>query len=152
MSEQDVQLVRGVFEAINRRDVQAVLDAFHPDADMSTLTSELVQGKAYRGHTGIREYFSSFADVWEELQLDPDEIRDLGDRILVIGRWTSRGRESGAEVESPAAWIFVVRDGRIDLSRAYRDADEALSDPVGRRPASSTSASRGRAGRPPRPC
>jgi uncharacterized protein (TIGR02246 family) len=128
VSEQDVKLVRRVFDAINRRDVQAVLEAYHPDADMSTLTSELVQGKAYRGHTGIREYFSSFADVWEELRLEPEEIRDLGDRILVIGRWSSRGKESGAEVEAPAAWLFAVRDGRVLFSRAYRDADEALGD------------------------
>ena len=128
MSEADVQLVRTVFDAINRRDVQAVLDAYHPEADMSTLTSELVQGKAYRGHSGIREYFSSFADVWEELRLEPEDIRDLGDRILVVGRWSSRGKESGAEVESPAAWIFAVRGGRIVFSRAYRDAEEALSD------------------------
>jgi uncharacterized protein (TIGR02246 family) len=132
VSETDVQLVRDVFDAINRRDVQAVLDAYHPDADMSTLTSELVQGKAYRGHTGIREYFSSFADVWEELRLEPEEIRDLGGRILVVGRWASRGKESGAEVEAAAAWIFAVRDGRIVFSRAYRDAEEALGDPAAR--------------------
>jgi uncharacterized protein (TIGR02246 family) len=131
VSEADVQLVRAVFDAINRRDVQAVLDAYHPDADMSTLTSELVQGKSYSGHTGIREYFSSFADVWDELHLEPEEVRDLGDRILVVGRWSSRGKESGAEVESPAAWIFAVRDGRIVFSRAYRDAEEALSDSDG---------------------
>jgi uncharacterized protein (TIGR02246 family) len=128
VSEDDVQLVRAVFEAINRRDVQAVLDAYHPDADMSSLTSELVQGKAYRGHAGIREYFSSFADVWEELRLEPEEIRDLGDRVLVVGRWSSRGKESGAEVESPAAWLFAVRQGRVVFSRAYRDAEEALGD------------------------
>jgi ketosteroid isomerase-like protein len=117
-----------VFDAINRRDVQGVLDAYHPDADMSTLTSELVHGKAYSGHSGIREYFSSFADVWEELRLEPEEIRDLGDRILVTGRWSSRGKGSGAEVESPAAWIFVIREGRVIFSRAYRDAEEALAD------------------------
>lgn len=128
MSEQDVQLVRRVFDAINHRDVDAMLAAYHPDADLSTLTSELVQGNAYRGHTGIREYFSSFADVWEELRLEPEEIRDLGGRVLVVGRWSSRGRESGAEVESPAAWIFGVRDGRIVFTRAYRDAEEALGD------------------------
>jgi uncharacterized protein len=136
VSEQDVELVRTVFDAINRRDVQAVLDAYHPDADMSTLTSELVQGKSYRGHTGIREYFSSFADVWEELRLEPEEIHDLGrDRILVVGRWSSRGKESGADVESPAAWLFGIRHGQIVFSRAYRDADEALGDASERRDA-----------------
>ena len=145
MSEQDVELVRTVFDAINRRDVQAVLDAYHPDADMSTLTSELVQGKSYRGHTGIREYFSSFADVWEELRLEPEEIHDLGrDEILVVGRWSSRGKESGADVESPAAWLFGIRDGKIVFSRAYRDADEALSDAsLGRAAGGALSDSRG---------
>jgi uncharacterized protein (TIGR02246 family) len=132
VSQADVELVRRVFDAINRRDVQDVLDAYHPDADMSTLTSELVHGEPYRGHEGIREYFSSFADVWEELHLHPEEIRDLGDRILVSGRWTSRGKGSGADVESPAAWIFAVRDGRIVFSRAYRNAEEALGDSEGR--------------------
>ncbi len=117
MSQQDVQLVEGVFEAINRRDVQAVLDAYHPDADMSTLTSELVQGKAYRGHTGIREYFSSFADVWEELRLEPEEIRDLGDRILVVGRWSLAGQgERGRGGVT----------GRLDLRRPRR-ADRLLA-------------------------
>lgn len=120
--------MRRVFEAINERDVDAMLAAYHPDADLSTLTSELVQGNAYRGHSGIREYFSSFTDVWEELHLEPEDIRDLGDRILVVGRWSSRGKESGAEVESSAAWVFAVRDGRIVFTRAYRDAEEALGD------------------------
>src|SRR3954453_6116387 len=152
MSEQDVQLVRQVFEAINRRDVQAMLDAYHPDADMSTLTSELVSGKPYRGHSGIREYFSSFADVWEELRLEPEEIRDLGDRILVVGRWSSRGRESGAEVESPAAWIFAVRDGRVVFSRAYRDAEEALGDSDAAARASPPSGSSATSRPPTRPC
>jgi ketosteroid isomerase-like protein len=128
VSEENVELVRRVFDAINRRDVQAVLDAYHPDADMSTLTSTLVRGEGYHGHTGIREVFRSFADVWEELHLEPEEIRDLGDRVLAVGRWSSRGRGSGADVESPAAWMFAVRAGRIVFSRAYRDADEALSD------------------------
>jgi uncharacterized protein (TIGR02246 family) len=128
VAAEDVQVVRRVFDAINDRDLQAMLDAYHPDADMSTLTSTLVHGKAYQGQSGIRDYFSSLADVWEELRLEPEEIRDLGDRVLVIGRWSSRGRGSGAEVESPAAWVFAVRDGRVVFSRAYRDAEEALAD------------------------
>jgi uncharacterized protein len=128
VGRQDVELVRHVFDAINRRDVQAVVDAFHPDADMSTLTSELVRGDSYHGHEGIREYFSSFADVWDRLHLEPDEVRDLGDRILVLGRWSSRGRGSGAEVESPAAWLFAIRDGKIGFCRAYRNEAEALAD------------------------
>jgi hypothetical protein len=36
--------------------------------------------------------------------------------------------ESEAEVESPAAWLVEFGDGRIRRLRAYRDADEALSE------------------------
>jgi uncharacterized protein len=135
VGEQHVSLVRRMFDAVNQRDLQGVLDAYHPEGEMFTLTS-LVRDEAYQGHQGIRDFFSSAADVWEELRLDPEEFRDLGDAVLVTGRWSSTGRGSGAEVESRAAWLFEFRDGRIYSSRAYQDAEEALSARPGPPPTS----------------
>jgi ketosteroid isomerase-like protein len=124
-----------MLDAFNRRDIQGVLESYHPDGEMFTLTS-LLRGEPYHGHEGIREFFSSSADVWASIHLEADEVRDLGDAVLVTGRWSSTGRDSGAAVESKAAWLFEFRDGRIFSSRAYQDAEEALS---ARRPPPRTS-------------
>jgi uncharacterized protein len=128
VSEANVTLVQGWFEAFNRRDIEAVLAAFSPDARMATLTSSKLWGGAYQGHDGIREYFDSFAEVWDEMRLFPEEFRDLGDTVVVTGHWRSRGRGSGAEVETPSTWVFTIADGRITASRVFRDTDEALRE------------------------
>ncbi len=122
-----MRLVLGVFDAVNRRDIEAVLGAYSPDAQMVTLTSAFLQGRGYEGHDGIRDYFSSMADVWQDLTLSPEEATDLDGHVLVRGHWRSRGRGSGAEVDAPAAWLFTVESGQISNSRAFRDVDEALA-------------------------
>ena len=43
-------------------------------------------------------------EAFDEIQIEVSEIRDLGDRLVAIGRTRTRGRESGAETESPIAW------------------------------------------------
>jgi uncharacterized protein len=126
VGEQNISLVNRMLDAFNRRDIGGVLAAYHPDGEMFTLTS-LLGGEAYHGHQGIRDFFSSSADVWEQVRLEAEEVRDLGDAVLVTGRWSSTGKGSGAEVESEAAWLFEFRDGRIFSSHAYQDAEEALS-------------------------
>ena len=55
-----------------------------------------------------------------------DELRDLGDRVLVLGSVEGRGRGSGVEVDSPLAIIFDFRDGKMSHSKAYLDHSEAL--------------------------
>jgi ketosteroid isomerase-like protein len=127
VSDDGVRIVLSVFDAINRRDLATMLSAYAPEAEMVTLTSGLVHGGGYRGHPGIRAYFDSFADVWEELELSADEVRDLGEQVLVRGRWRSRGKGSGVRVEAPAVWLFTLEDHRITASRAFRDMDEALA-------------------------
>ena len=36
-----------------------------------------------------------------DIRLELPEIRDLGDRLVAIGRLRARGKASGAETESP---------------------------------------------------
>lgn len=127
MSDADVRLVLGVFDAINRRDVGAVLDAYEPDAQMVTLTSSFLQDSGYEGHEGIKDYFSSMVDVWQDLTLSPEDTTDLDGHVLVQGHWRSRGKGSGAEVNAPAAWLFTIAGGKISDSRTFRDVDEALA-------------------------
>jgi ketosteroid isomerase-like protein len=67
-------------------------------------------------------------DDWEDYHPISEEFRDLGDgRVLVLGRFHARGRASGVEVESPAAWVSEVRGGKIFRVRIYADEPSALA-------------------------
>jgi ketosteroid isomerase-like protein len=51
----------------------------------------------------------------------------LGDKVLAIGAWISRGRASGIDGRMPIAVIFTVRDGKIALHEWFMDHDSAIA-------------------------
>ena len=81
----------------------------------------------YVGAAGIREYFRDMAEIWESIEFVPEEIRDLGDRLLVIFRQRARGRGSGVDVENRAACTYRLRDGVLIELRSYPEVAEAAA-------------------------
>ena len=50
--------------------------------------------------------------AWERpITIEADEFISSGDRILVLVRWSGRGKESGAEIEGEGAHLWTFRDG-----------------------------------------
>ncbi len=80
----------------------------------------------YRGHEGVRELMREIDDVLDEIHVEYSEIRDLGDRVVAIGRLRTRGKASGAETESPIATVSDLRNGKSIRIRTYLDPKEAL--------------------------
>ena len=42
------------------------------------------------------------------------EFHDLGDQVLILGRWRARGRASGVELENraTATWLYEIKAGK----------------------------------------
>jgi hypothetical protein len=57
---------------------------------------------------------------------EPDELRDLGDRLLVIGRIRTSGASSGAATDSDFANVFTLSAGRVISEHVYFNRAEAL--------------------------
>ena len=86
-----------------------------------------LEGRVYRGPDGVRQWLGDLARDWEYFQPVYEEYRDLGDRVLVLGRWRARGRVSGVELENqPAAWLYEIKDGKVVRMRTFTDRAEAL--------------------------
>jgi ketosteroid isomerase-like protein len=126
MSEENAQLARQTFEAMGRWDLGGLLELYDPDVEFLPLTGTRVESGGYIGHAGVRAYFDEVAEVWEELHPHADDIRTVGDDVVVLGGCAVRGRGSGAVSDSPMAWIITVRSGKVTRHRGYRTRDEAL--------------------------
>ena len=83
-------------------------------------------GGGYRGREGVERFAADTRENWEELQNVAEEFRDLGDRVLSLGRIKGRGKGSGAPVDQPFAAILDFRGDRIWRSRVYLDRAEGL--------------------------
>jgi ketosteroid isomerase-like protein len=55
-----------------------------------------------------------------------DQVRTVGDQVVVVGGCAGRGKASGVVTDSPLAWVVTVRDGKITSHRGFRTADETL--------------------------
>jgi ketosteroid isomerase-like protein len=129
MSQENVEIAGRALAAYNWRDVDSIALYVTTDFEWFPALPGTVEGVAldgYRGREGIETYLGEIGDTWEKLRVLGDEFRDLGDRVLVLGRVKGRGRGSGVEVEAPLAIIFDFRDGKMSRSKAYLDHDEAL--------------------------
>lgn len=130
MSEENVEVCKHAFEALGiRRDIEAGLAYIDPEVELQSAIIGGTEGNTYRGHEGVREWMAESDATFEELRPEaPEEFefRDLGDEVLMVGRFHARGRGSGVEIDSTIAWLHTLRGGRIVRSRGYLDPQEAL--------------------------
>jgi ketosteroid isomerase-like protein len=126
VSQENVEIVRSSFDAIARWDIGALLELYDPEVHFLPLTGTRVESGGYVGHSGVREYFEEVADVWEELRPYCHDFRTVGCDVVVLGGCAVRGRGSGAETDTPMAWVVTVRNGKITSHRGYRTGEEAL--------------------------
>ena len=128
MSKQNVETFKRFADANNRRDVEAMLEELDPDVEWQSAILGSLGGDAtvHRGHDGVREVFRDLYEAFSEFQLEFSEIRDLGDRIVAIGRWIARGEESGVETTPPLATVVKFRNGKAIRVRSYLDPKDAL--------------------------
>ena len=128
MSQENVEAFKRALDASNRGDIEAALKDLDPEVEWhpALLASLEAEATVYRGHDGVREWFGKLFEAFSERHIEVEEIRDLGDRILAIGRVRMRGEASGAETESPIAYLVDYRDGKATRVRSYLDPREAL--------------------------
>ena len=126
MSESDIDSLRRGYEAFNRRDLEGLLAFFHADATWIPSYSAWGEGRVYHGHEGVGRLFEDMERDWQEFQSEPEEFRQVGDWILVLGYVRAIPKEGGREIRSPTAWIWEMHDGKAKRLQAYTDPRRAL--------------------------
>ena len=126
MSEANVEIAERANDAFNRRAVDAFMEYVTSDVEFNSAMSGTVAGGSLRGREGVEALFADIRDTWEEHRLVIEVIRDLGDRVLGLGRLEGRGKASGVSVDVPLAVISDYRNGKVWRTRTFLDRGEAL--------------------------
>lgn len=115
----DGDVIRAVFAAFARRDIEAALALVDEDVEFWPQGTAQYAGRElpYRGHEGLRRYFEDVAAVWEHLEIEPRSVRAVSGGSTAFG--VARGRTySGDRVEVPVIWVFRLRAGRVLQAKA----------------------------------
>jgi ketosteroid isomerase-like protein len=127
MSGENVEAFKRGVAAVNRWDIEAVLEESDPEVEWHPALQVLLGGEAtvYRGHDGFRKMVREVEEAWADVHYEFSEIRDLGDRIVAIGHFRARSK-SGVDVESPLGYLVEFKNGKLIGAWSYLDPKEAL--------------------------
>jgi ketosteroid isomerase-like protein len=100
MSQENVEVVRRFFGAFAAGGVEAALAFVRPDAVVYPFP-EWVEESEYRDHDGFRRVIAVWTDNFDNFKLEVCEIREVGDRVLMLGETAGRIKSSGVPIRQP---------------------------------------------------
>jgi ketosteroid isomerase-like protein len=124
MSEEHVEVVRLMWDAFLKGDLQTALSFSHQEVEWDG--TNLPDGQVGRGHEAILDHIKRWADQWEEWTVEVERIIDAGsERVVVLIR--ERGRsKSGLNIDEHHAELYDVRKRKVVRRQGFSDPSEAL--------------------------
>jgi ketosteroid isomerase-like protein len=126
MSNGNVERLRAVIEAVNRRDLEALATHLAPNVQIVPIRAALEGNTAYVGRGAAGEWLAALDDSWDTMTASAEQFRDVGECVLAIGRFRGRGRGSGVPFDVEAAAVARFRGGRIEHLLITTDVTKAI--------------------------
>lgn len=98
MAQQNVEVVRRVYERWARADFTAGMDLLDAQAVL-VIGSDFPDAGTHEGFEGIREYMRGFLEPWTRVTIAAEEPTDAGDAVLAAVHQSGTGESSGVETE-----------------------------------------------------
>ena len=112
-------VVRGMYEAINRRDMAAVAAAFAEDAVWHGSGSEITGGQAIAGL--VSQLIQASGDT---LHVELHDITSSDEHVVALQ--ITRAERNGRSLEDSVAYVFHVTGGKI--TEAWFTGDPRIQD------------------------
>ncbi len=114
MAQQDVEVVRDQFAAVNERDFPRAMSHYADDVELVVDRAAFLEGGTFKGRRAVGRWFGQWFATFEPgYHFDIDEALDLGGVVFLSASHRGRGRSSGAEVRGQTGYLYTVRDGKV---------------------------------------
>lgn len=121
-------VMRLVFVAFNRGDLDELLVYWHEDCTYLSAIHQMIEGDAavFSGHDGIRRWWNDLDDLYEVLTAKVLSTEERGGSAVLEFEVSGRGAGSGLVNTARLAQVATVRDGRLLAVQDYGSREEAL--------------------------
>ena len=116
------------YAALNRRDYEVTLMRSDPEVEYRPprgLMPPDIEAVFY-GHEGYRKLWDRWLDAFGDLRWEPEELLDLGDRVLVTVQLRGHGSGSGVAMTERLFQLYKIRRGLSISQQDFTNRTEAL--------------------------
>jgi uncharacterized protein len=123
MSEENIELVRQIHQRWDRG--ESIRELVAKDLEYVNPTYAVEPGTRIG-----RDAFGSVTETYPNFLFQPQRFIDVGDDVVVLGRYTASGGASGVELQGDHGYVWTVKDGVAVRFKWFQSHAEAL-DAVG---------------------
>ena len=123
MSQENVKVVQGMYEAFGKGDIPTVLAALDPQVEWWEAENFIyAEGNPYVGPNAVLTgVFARIGAEWEGFAVTPKEVLDAGHTTIGHGYYSGTYRKTGKQARAQFAHFFTFRDGKIVKFQQYTD-------------------------------
>lgn len=126
MSQQNMDIIRGLYEAFARGDIPAVLGSLDADVEWREAENFLYADQnPYIGPGAVLAgVFARLGGEWDGFQAKPDSFLDAEDAVIVQGHYSGVYKATGKSVRAQFAHVWTLRGGKAVTFQQYTDTKQ----------------------------
>ena len=130
MSEQqNLDVVRGVYGAFGRGDLEGILGALDPQVSWRTPgAADLPTAGLRQGFAAVRDFFGLLLNTFDIADFQPQDFLAAGDKVVVLGTSREGPKGSGRLVDFRWVHVFTFQNGRIVAFEERADVSELVAE------------------------
>jgi ketosteroid isomerase-like protein len=112
MSREDVQTLQKAYDAFNRADIPAVMEAMHSEIRWTEPGGGRAPGGTFNGPESVaNDVFATVPENFDQFRADAEEWIDAVNYLAVVGHFHGHSK-SGTAVDVPFVHLWSMRDGK----------------------------------------
>jgi len=128
-SEHNLEVVRNVYAAFGRGDLEGILATLDPQVSWRTPGApDLPTGGLRQGIPAVREFFGLLLATFDMAEFQPRQFVASGDVVVVLGTSREAPKASGRFVDFRWAHVFTFQNGKIVSFEEPADVTELAAE------------------------
>ena len=123
MTAEATELVRKAYDALSHGDVQPILGLLDDQIEWHEAEHMAYwPGGPFTGPQAVlKGVFTRIGDDFEDFLVDVERMSDLGETLVVEGRYRATAKSTGRPLDAQVAHVWEFRDGKAIRWQQYTD-------------------------------
>ena len=126
MSEENVSLIRGLYEAFGKGNVPGVLGQLSKEIEWREADNFIYADRnPYIGPQAVLEgVFMRIVSQWDNFTVTPHTYVASGDQVIALGHYTGKYKKTGKSVKAQMVHAWTIADGKAIKFQQYTDTKQ----------------------------